>query len=559
MRKLLLLSFIFFACSNNEIERKLYDEKEEIVKKFENEVDKKEYLKSLLLKKEIEKIDYLIISDMYKNGYNFNYYLDEKDTFITSLIKKGNKIDYEMLIYLKELGYKFDFVDKEENNLIIYGVLNYQNDYGEKILDILLELELDVNKKNINEKTAIVYLLLEQYSNINEEIIKKLLDYNLDLNIKIGKNQDNYLGILANDYNGFLDIELAKFFIKNGVDVNYENNIGEKPIDILIKNQNFNNKSYYLSLLNKKGQLDLNKKNKNGINPVFNLIMNIIQKENQDLLPIFLSLEADIEVVDEEENTLLMYSAMFGKYEVYYKLTEFLLLAGINPNKKNKLGENAINLLVKYGKSSVSTLNLLNLHGADILNKDNMGNNPLHDSIFSYKDKENEAIIEYLISNGGDIYSENKLDYTPLIMAIIYGEKENRVEVVKYFVDLYEDIDTVNSFEYTPLMAAVQFGNNNTFEIIEYLLGKGANINKEQKDGTTALMIAAINTTSTSSIEIVKKLVENGAKIDVTIKEEWKDEKYDIKWEIGDTVIELVQKYINISSSEETLEYLNNL
>ncbi len=147
MRKLLLLSFIFFACSNNEIERKLYDEKEEIVKKFENEVDKKEYLKSLLLKKEIEKIDYLIISDMYKNGYNFNYYLDEKDTFITSLIKKGNKIDYEMLIYLKELGYKFDFVDKEENNLIIYGVLNYQNDYGEKILDILLELELDVNKK----------------------------------------------------------------------------------------------------------------------------------------------------------------------------------------------------------------------------------------------------------------------------------------------------------------------------------------------------------------------------------------------------------------------------
>lgn len=556
---ILILALLFISCTNKQVDREIKVEKNKIIEELKSGDDKKSYLRELLKKTEYTKLDYMIVEELKKSGYDFNSYIDQKDSYITSLIKNGEKKDYEMLIHLKKMGYSYNFIDTDGNNLITYGVLNYQNEYGSEILDFLLDLDIDINKKNNGGNTAGVYLLLRQYSNINREIFQKLLDNNLNINEKIGENEDNYLGILANDYNGILDTSLAEFFVLNGLDVNYENKLGEKPIDILIKNPNFYNKSNFLTLLNKKGDLDLNKKNKEGINATFNLIMNINQLENQDLLPIFLSLGADIKVVDDEGNNLLMYAAMFGKYEVYYRLSEFLLLTGIDPNSENELGENAINLLVKYGESSVYTLNLLNLYGGDIFNKDNMGNNPLHDSVISFKGENSIEIIEYLLANGGDIYEENNFEYTPLMMSIIYGGRENGVEAIKYYSSLYEDLNITNSFGYTPLMTAAQYGNDNTLEIIDYLIASGADINKEQEDGTSALMIAAINTTSTSSLPIVKKLVEHGAKLDIEIKKEWIDEENNVKWEVGDSVFELVEKYINISSNEETLEYLNNL
>ncbi len=559
-KKILLITSLFLiACTNNQIDEQVKVKKNEIIREFENKEKEDNYLIEIITKGTFEKADYLVIDYLYEKNYDFNSYLNDKDTFITALIKRGEECDYEMLIHLNKLGYPFDFEDNEGNNLLTYGILNYQNKYGDKILDLLLEKGLEINTKNANENNVIIYLLLNHYSQINREVLTKLINANLDINEKIGENEDNYLGILANDYNGVFDISLAEFFIKKGLDVNYVNKIGETPVDILIKNPNFSNKSYFLTLLNTNNNLDLNRINEEGLSPTFNLIMNINQKENQDLLPIFLSLGADVKVTDQEGNNLLMYSAMFGKYEVYYKLTEFLILAGVDPNAQNNLGENASNLLVKYGESSVYTLNLLNLYGGDIHNKDHMGNSTLHDSVIGFKDENSIEIIKYLINNGGDIYDENKFEYTPLMMAIMYAGRENGVEAVKYFSSLYDDLDKSNSFGYTPLMTAAQYGNDNTLEIIDYFVENKIDINKQQKDGTSALMIAAINTTSTSSLPIVKKLVENGAKVDLEIKEEWLDEEHNIKWEKGDTVIDLVEKYINISSNEETLEYLNNL
>ena len=101
--------------------------------------------------------------------------------------------------------------------------------------------------------------------------------------------------------------------------------------------------------------------------------------------------------------------------------------------------------------------------------------------------------------------------------------KIGREDIIKGFVEMGSNInlDVKNSEGLTPVIIAIQENNENSFNIIKYLIEKGADINiskqttvKNEKTksygvGWTALHAAV----STSQVNIVKLLLENGAKI----------------------------------------------
>lgn len=99
----------------------------------------------------------------------------------------------------------------------------------------------------------------------------------------------------------------------------------------------------------------------------------------------------------------------------------------------------------------------------------------------------------------------SKEGYAPLTLACYY----NNNEVAKYLVEHAEDIDSKSGYG-TPLMAATVKKNK---ELVELLLKKGANPNKIDANGSTALHYAVIFNFE----EIVELLVNANA--DSTLKD----------------------------------------
>ncbi len=116
--------------------------------------------------------------------------------------------------------------------------------------------------------------------------------------------------------------------------------------------------------------------------------------------------------------------------------------------------------------------------GADV-NSINM-NKPV---LISAVEKEQIAIVEYLLANGADVNVKVDNNYS----AISYP---NNLAIVKILVESGADVNFKNSYSSTPLIFATNRGD---FEIVKYLVEQGADINIQNDDGSKAIDIAISN------------------------------------------------------------------
>ena len=142
--------------------------------------------------------------------------------------------------------------------------------------------------------------------------------------------------------------------------------------------------------------------------------------------------------------------------------------------------------------------------------------------------------VEGLISKGADVNSKNKNNLTPLQVAIL----KNNVEMVEFLVDHGANINekdpdrggtpldlasnlhreeiinflksneamTCDELKIFSLFEAAQNGN---IETLKKLISRGADINRKDRLGNTALHYAVVS----DNFEIVKYLIEAGASI----------------------------------------------
>jgi ankyrin repeat protein len=101
------------------------------------------------------------------------------------------------------------------------------------------------------------------------------------------------------------------------------------------------------------------------------------------------------------------------------------------------------------------------------------------------------------------INEKNEYGYTPFLIACYNGN----AEMVEYLVDKIKDINGISKFG-TPLMAAVY---KRDIPIITILLKNGADVNKTDEKGTTALHYA----TMFNNTEIAEQLINSGAKANI--------------------------------------------
>ncbi|WP_264336309.1 MULTISPECIES: ankyrin repeat domain-containing protein [unclassified Wolbachia] len=141
----------------------------------------------------------------------------------------------------------------------------------------------------------------------------------------------------------------------------------------------------------------------------------------------------------------------------------------------------------------------------DLDAKDSTGYTALHKAVFSGRFDE----VKLLIDKGVRVDVQDKHELTPLFYAVINNDEK----MIKFLVEIGNA--DVNLGKYNnPLGMAISRGR---MELAEYLIDKGADINRQDNIGRTFLHKAAEG----GNLAAVKFLVEKGARLDVL--DEWND------------------------------------
>ena len=148
---------------------------------------------------------------------------------------------------------------------------------------------------------------------------------------------------------------------------------------------------------------------------------------------------------------------------------------------------------------------LLISKGADINITTYSGDSPLMAACFLSED-----IVELLLSKGADINAKNKDEtgvFTYCIMGIMQGRVSTALadRLISEGANVDEATTSGEVAGYTPL---IMVANNEQYDLVKFLIAKGANVNAKTKDGSTALSKA----TKANDITMVKLLKDLGAK-----------------------------------------------
>ena len=262
---------------------------------------------------------------------------------------------------------------------------------------------------------------------------------------------------------------------------------------------------------------------------------------------------ADLNSVDEDNNTLLHCAVNLGNYEII----KVLLENGANANSQGRYNQTPIHCATLNGHLEV--IQLLVDFGADLNVKSNKNLTPLHLAV-----KKNEIkVVEKLIALGANLEERDDNKMTPLHIAACLGQ----MEMVDILVRSGANLNAKEFDNFTPIITALIHGPH--FDIIEKLLKEGAAINSRTKRDLTFLHFATmyglkslctlsivykadLNAASRSKItplhyavhgndlEIVQILLRNGANPNVKDKD-------------GDSLIEYALKKKNIGRSKNLL------
>lgn len=150
-------------------------------------------------------------------------------------------------------------------------------------------------------------------------------------------------------------------------------------------------------------------------------------------------------------------------------------------------------LQVAAGRGDIVTVKLLLKNGADINAVNPAGHSALDDAILSGRIQ----VADLLLKQSADL-DPNRL----LLMAAQSGNTDR--DVVDYLVGKGADTEVRNQQGDTPLLIAIRQGNH---RLARHLVRQGADVNVTDKDGRSALAVAR----ALEEPDMVRMLLQNGA------------------------------------------------
>ena len=192
---------------------------------------------------------------------------------------------------------------------------------------------------------------------------------------------------------------------------------------------------------------------------------------------------SDLEISPEPKPTPLYYSVLCGFYDLVEHLTTK------HPQHVNAIcGQYRFPLFAALSKDHVAVAELLLRYGADINVRDTTGETillmaltrPRHNLV---------SMVEFLLEHGADVNARDDSLRTPLHLAV-YGSK---LEVAQILIKHRANIDYQDNSGKTPLHILLEhrmLKENDVLNHALFLLERGADVNRRDKDNQTPLLLA---------------------------------------------------------------------
>jgi ankyrin repeat protein len=415
--------------------------------------------------------DLELIELLLKNGANPNVKI------------KGESLLGIILIMSRKLFELVNFNQTNEQDILAHFSNFEKSKYD--IAKLLVMYGVDVNNEKINN------IPLLQALSMDKNILKKYLEFG-------SSSEQESLLIFINSMN-FGDIEIAKFLIECGADANIQDDNGDVPLGFACVSGNYK----MVQLLCENGA-NVNIRDSNGDT----YLMNACRENNIELVKVLLNGKVHIDALSENElgRTALIMACRKENVEI----VKLLINAGADVNINIK-GYDKVNAY-SYGHNNKEIKKLLVKSGIkiDVLK-------------FSSKREETKELRKSLEEkrsfNFKKIVINNKTPMTKIL-------ESKDTEALKILLN--KGYDT----EYVDIISLIK--EDYPFEFIELIVAECIDINIQDKNGNTALMVAS----EMNNLDIVNMLLKYH--VDSNLKNKNDEEA----WELSDNQ-EIINRLLN--------------
>lgn len=199
----------------------------------------------------------------------------------------------------------------------------------------------------------------------------------------------------------------------------------------------------------------------------------------------------------KEETNALFHAVWYARTDVLQEIVN----GRVYLNRKSKEGDTALILALNLRFADKAKV-LIN-DGADLNQKTKEGDTAL---ILAVKG-EKADVVQELINCGADLNQKDKKNYTALMTAV----EEEKIDLVQALINGGADLNQkCGKRDNTALMLDVALQKT---DIVQALIKSRANVNLQNTDGVTALMMAA--SSSKPDIDTVQALIKAGANVNL--------------------------------------------
>ena len=475
-----------------------------------------------------------------RNNYEVIDYLISKGAKIDGIENVNSPLfqavlynDLNLLKHLVEKGKASVNIQDTKGNYLLYIAVEKQP-INIDIIKYLVENGADVKKaKGANDEPLLLALCINYMGTSNKkylEILDYLIKNDANINETIEINDENEVktkkiknsySILYNVVHNIIsktpafvkdsDLNLVKYLIDKGADVNENNPNEESPLlELMIDNcEHFltppkvDNYFLMLDYFIQKGARIKPVALQQQEETVGTLLQQIIKTNNTDILEIILNRCRDLITNDfiiyalnndsgKIINTLFDHKIIDKQPEVVYNLL-------FNYIKYLKVESKAVTFIMPG--SSTKVLANIPTNSSIKVFLGQLNPNPLTDIMEQSIKEGNLDVVKLIIENGININIQNDLGESPLHLASANGKRD----IVKYLVEKGANIDLQDKQGQTPVFFVV---DNNEIGLLDLFLKKGADVTKKNKDGLTPLALGCLKL----NCNAVKHMLDKGDK-----------------------------------------------
>jgi serine/threonine-protein phosphatase 6 regulatory ankyrin repeat subunit B len=465
---------------------------------------------------------YIAIREFIENGGDINAPYKLGKTFYNTLINyiASRKPSYYAIKELLDNGVDPDgeFDRVRPLHSICKSLTNDKSPWAQHeiadIVALLVEKGADINAKDINGKTPL-YLIVENGG--SAELIKELIELGAD------KNMLDHDGKLSSELT--LDKEILEALNYKPVsrynchiNCRHKSRLSQQLADQLGKQLiialQYNNTKKAEDLIWQGANLNYAL---SGFNTVYPILV-AARYGNVKIMELLLDGGADIMLADRYGATAIHYAAdadFYVEKEIKKEMIKLLLNKGVNINLADNNGDTPAHYAVIIENYDKDFADYLYTKKADFKLQNKEGKSA-EDLMLEYKKEDylaRELLLalrnkdthkaKNLIMQGANVnYQEIGTLWSPILIAT----KEENLEIIKLLAHKGADLDKGDRFGTTAVHFAAEREN---IEIIEFLIQKHCDINKCNKFKQTAMHLAV----QAQAHDSIKFLLDNGANL----------------------------------------------